>query len=146
MALDPMRAMRRTKNREAADAQNAARLAWSYGKATSTGWGEFRIPTMIEFDVSFVEEPFVSYSNYVSSDQLVDTRFPRCWAGVYRWNIVQGRWTGAWVYLVVETQGVQLTTTVVADPGYYIEHHFSFAGIALKDVPVNLLSVPPHRP
>ena len=142
--LDPKRQSRIERNLREAQDENGARLAWSYAKVSSTGWGEFRIPDMVRFSVSFVEEPFLTYGNYVDSNVLVDTRFPHALGGVYRWNTVVAadgslRWTGAWVYLVVETRGVQVTSVVPTDPNYQMEHHFTFAGIAIKDVPVQLL-------
>lgn len=118
--------------------ENSARGAWAWGTVTSKGWGEFAIKKVIDFGLTFVTDPIVSYGWVLGDDdKLVDGRFPRVDGGVTRWRKdKRGFYTGAYVMITVATVDPMImpTTDVSSDPGYSIEHHFTFYGTALKDI------------
>lgn len=131
--------LRLEESRRMAQAENTGRLAFAYGQASTTGWGELEIPSCIDFELTFIEMPYVAYGFAVDGESLVDTRFPRCSGGVSRWRQdTNGYYVGAWVFVTVETQSPYIATTEV-EPGYPIDHFFSFSGIALKNVSPYLL-------
>lgn len=122
--------------------ENSPRLAQAWATFRTTGWGEKAFADCYEFDLTFAERPYVSYGSVVLSstltdvdEVLIDTRFPRCWGGVFQWKQnARGFYTGAWCYTIVETQ----TPFIVAqydEPGYTIQHHFQFSGLGIKDLP-----------
>ena len=118
--------------------ENSARLAQAFAMYDSTGWGEFTVQAVFDFGLTFVEEPVVAYCYALDGDTLVDTRFPRAWGGVYKWKLdSKGFYTGAWVFFVVETRSSFIETSA-AEPGYEINHYFTFTGIAYKDLPTYL--------
>jgi hypothetical protein len=140
MSFNPYVEFDRNRSRRDATNENAGRMAWAYGEGHSTGWGEKEIPEIIDFELKFIEIPFVSYSFALDGDTLVDTRFPRCSGGVSRWvQDPNGYYIGAYVFITVDTQSPYIPTTVV-DPGYEIDHFWTFAGIALKNVSPYLLN------
>lgn len=124
--------------------ENSARGAWAWGTATTNGWGELLFPKPIRFGLTFVTPPFVSYSWVMhDDDDLVDNRFPRCSGGVARWmQDKRDFYTGAYVMVTVATADPLLgalsldkaETTYLTDPGYGIDHHFTFFGLAIKDI------------
>lgn len=120
--------------------ENTSRLATCQLSFHTHGWGEFKLPAVSYFTSTFIERPFVATAVSLDGDKLVDTRFPRVSAGVYRWlQDAKGYYTGAWVYFVVDTQSPFITTTVTGDPGYDLIHDFQFTGIAIKALPSHLL-------
>lgn len=119
--------------------ENSTRLAQAFAHFTTTGWGEWTIPHVVRFDCTFVEKPTVAHGYAIEDEDLVDTRFPRGWGGVYRWQQnYKGFYTGAWVFFIVETQSLTIDT-FEDEPGYTLTHFFHFTGMALKDVPAHLL-------
>lgn len=116
-------------------AENSARQASVWVTAISTGWGEFVLEDEIDFGVTFVEPPMVGYGMVADqSTDLVETRYPKAHGGVYRWKTDDnGHCIGATVFVVVDTMSPELEPAV-EDPGYQLEHHFHFSGIALKDI------------
>ena len=126
---------------------------------TTTGWGEFEAPDAQYFTTTFVKRPSVAHSFSIDGDTLVDGRFPRVTAGVQKWlQDERGFYTGAWLFFVIETMGMQFQPTYVlptdsdgmvgtvsvpypipADPNYTIIHDFTFTGIAMKAIPAHLL-------
>ena len=127
--------------------ENSARLARSYGTHVTTGWGEMVVNTPILFGCTFLAAPAVTAGLVVDSSgtggdddadgPLVAGRFPRVQAGVWRWvTDINGHYTGAYVFFVVETVGYQMTGGVMpatSDPGYHLTHHLLFEGISYKD-------------
>lgn len=139
--FDPWLAIRQHEGRVQATRENTARIASAYAFFDSHGWGEFAFPVMFDFGLTFIEQPCVGYAYALDGDQLVDLRFPRSHGGVYRWRKdVRGYYTGAWCFVVVETRSPHNIANVPAlDPGYDLDHSFTFTGIALKDLPSDLL-------
>lgn len=139
--------------------ENTARYASSYVSFKTTGWGEFLSPTAEYFTTTFTKRPSVSHSLSLDGDSLVEGRYPRVTAGVHQWlQNERGFYTGAWLFFVVETVGLQSLRTYVlptseservglasvpvpipADPNYEIIHDFTFTGIAMKAIPSYVL-------
>lgn len=137
--MDPFLALEQRRSRVAQDQENSARLAQTYATYTTTGWGEFKDPNVIDFNCTFLVEPCVSHGYSTNGDLLVSTRFPRAWGFVHQWKQDhRGYYTGCWVATIVETQSF-LIATAAAEPGYSIDHTFVFTGLALKDLPTHLL-------
>lgn len=89
---------------------------------STSGIGQVAYEDPINFGVAFIKEPSVAYGCYVD-EGAVDTEFPVCSGGVYRWiRDEQGSYTGACVYVVV--QGIDVP----------VEHHFGFQEMAVKYV------------
>jgi hypothetical protein len=122
--------------------ENTPRLAQAWATFRTTGWGEKSFEDCYEFDLTFAERPYVSYGNVILSsaltdveEVLIDTRFPRCWGGVFYWKQnARGFYTGAWCYTVVETASPFIVAEY-EEPGYTIQHHFQFSGLGIKDLP-----------
>lgn len=141
---------------ESTQRENSARLAKSYAHWTTKGTGEFMVPTVFRFDVTFVQKPIFTYgAELIYPDDPVPGKYPRTHAGVYEWlrgnppGNVDGDndddpnddlmyYTGAWVYFVVDIIGGGLTYKP-PQPSYGICHHMAFEGIAIKDLPAHLL-------
>lgn len=129
-------------------AENSSRLAQSYAVFDTTGWGEVAFDQCFLFDLTFIEPPVIAYGFGVglvggaemNNDQLVDTRFPRCSGGVYRYKTdKRGFYLGAYCFVTVDTKS-PFIPTAMPEPNYQISHWFTFTGIALKDLPADLLN------
>jgi hypothetical protein len=139
--------------------ENSARYASAYVSYRTTGWGEFMAPDCQRFTTTFVKRPSVSHSCSLDGDELVDGRYPRITAGVHKWlQDDRGFYTGAWLFFVIETMGLQsqqvfvqnadadntvglvaVPHPIAADPNYDIVHDFTFTGVAMKAIPAHLL-------
>lgn len=114
--------------------ENSARLAWAWGTATTTGAGQKPFEKIINFGLAFTEKPHFSYgyellnrTDFEDDDGGNDLPVPRSTGCVYMWRVDgRGLYTGAHV-----------AVNIVSDKAIQIEHHFSFAGIAIKDLIVN---------
>jgi hypothetical protein len=130
--------------------ENTPRLAVAWADFKTTGWGEKSFEKCYNFDLTFAERPFVAHGYYVIKNKdpdidevLWDGRFPRAWGGVYQWRQnSRGFYTGAWVFTVVESASPFIPTTY-PDPEYVIQHHFTFQGLGIKDLPDYQLDEPP---
>lgn len=125
--------------------ENAARGAWAWGTAHSTGWGEVVIKKPIMFGLTFVTVPFVSYGFELENDnQLEDDRFPRCSGGVVRWvKDKRDFYLGAHVMVTVATADpIQAAVSLHNEERVYVDtqldyditHHFTFFGLGIKDI------------
>ena len=141
MAVDPgFRALEQRRAHLDAIRENSSRLATCQATFTTHGWGEMKLPDVAYFSGSFIDRPSVSTGFAIDGDALVPTRFPRVSAGVYKWlQDRSGFYTGAWVFIVVDTQSPFIATTVATDPGYDLIHDFTFTGVATKALPAHLL-------
>ncbi len=108
--------------------ENAARQAFSWGTFDSTGFGELPYPEQLDFGVTFIHEPYVSYGFSVEQAAALD-ELPTSAGGVFKWRQDgRGFYVGAHVYVVVDS----FSHTYAVDPR--LVHHFSFTGIAIKDI------------
>lgn len=111
--------------------QNTSRLAQSYNNVTTKGGGMLRLPDVISFNCTFVEQPVVSYGHIVTAG-LAEGDYPLVSAGVYQFQTdKRGFYLGAWVYVNIQ----------VVDAFPTIQHDFMFTGIAMKDLPEYLLDL-----
>jgi hypothetical protein len=143
MAFNPWRALQAHEARVRQVVGNSARLATAVGFIDTNGWGEFQNEDVIEFGVTYIEEPAMSYGYAIDGDDLVDLRFPRAWGGVYAWDRdTRGFYTGAYVFLIVDTKSVEDIADVPTEiPSYHLNHYFTFSGIAMKTLPDDLLNL-----
>jgi hypothetical protein len=125
--------------------ENSGRIAEAFARFTSTGQGSIEFGDRVEFDVTFVEEPFMSYGAYIDLDKLDDLlgnepgsltpEMPITSGFVTDWDRDdRGFYVGAWV-------GVRVWFPYEANtwPDIEVEmvHHYTFKAIAIKDVPHN---------
>lgn len=137
MARETFGAQRRARDGDRQQDENRSRLAWSFKRLNSSGWGELRFAKRIDFDVVYIEEPFMSHGFYLEGDDLVVGRFPRVTAFVTEYDQdPAGNYTGAWVAVVIDTAGVQSGVPPVPEPNYTMTHYFTFSGVALKVAPL----------
>lgn len=126
-------------------AENAARLAQAYWKFDSTGQGAIEFGDRVDFGLTFIEEPFVSFGAQLDLDALGDLlvtdpsetpKMPMVSGFVTAWDQDdRGFYVGAWcaVHVFFPTY-----TAVAADVAVEMSHHFTFTAIAIKDVPIDV--------
>jgi hypothetical protein len=125
--------------------ENRARLAQAYGSASTTGQGTIQLPDVIDFNTAFIEKPYVSYCAVVDPDALADAfglddpdivPMPNCSGFVVHWDQDERDfYVGAWVAVKVVFDYYDLVAIDALPP---VEHHFTFAAVAMKDIPVDL--------
>lgn len=124
--------------------ENRARLAQAYGSVVTTGIGTTQIQDPILFDTTFIERPFISGAPLVDPEALGDALgydpdvvpMPHCTVFVTHWDQDERDfYIGAWVAVKV-TFDIFDAVDFTAQP--VIEHHVTFHGIAMKDIPVDL--------
>lgn len=125
--------------------ENRARLAQSYVVYTSTGQGSLRFRRPFSFGLTFVEEPRMSYGCVIDIDELGDKldveggevpTLPHSTGYVVDWDVDnRGFYVGASLAVRVTFPVEDLVpVTLKVD----IRHHFTFSGVAMKDVPVDV--------
>lgn len=126
-------------------AENSARLAFAYAKFETTGQGTIEFPKRAPFDLTFIEEPFFSYGHEINLDDWAELLgmdvddptvppLPVISAFVTEWDRDNNdMWVGAWLAVSVYFPNIS-TIIVPLDAQPYIQHHFTFQGIAMKDV------------
>jgi hypothetical protein len=139
---DPLQAQTDYRALVSQTRENSTRFAQAFGSFDTTGWGEVAFEDCFEFGLTFIEEPFPAYSFSVeleeNDDPLVDTRFPRCSGGIWKWKRnKRGFYVGAWCLVTVESQSAFITTAE-PEPDYPLRHFFTFSGKAMKDLPSHL--------
>lgn len=125
--------------------ENSGRHAIAYGSFVTTGSGEIVNPDPLVFNVPFVHKPAVSYSYYIDEEDLIDTRWPRCWGGVMGWELTSTEdvdlYVAATAFVIVETTSFEQVTDNLDEIIYSIEHFFTFNGVALKYVTTDFSSM-----
>lgn len=122
--------------------ENRARLASAYGVYTTTGQGSVQFKTMYEFGLTFVEQPRMHYGAVIDLDDLGDKLdhepgecppLPHCTGIVADWEVDhRGFYVGAWLAAKVSFPIEDLVPVTLQ---VEVTHHFTFSGIAMKDVP-----------
>lgn len=135
----------RRRERELQTRENSARLAHSSAVLTTTGLGTHHFEERVEFGVTFIEKPAVAYGSACDVDAVADaleledadeTPLPLAAGYVVAWDQDERDfYIGCWVSVKV---GFPWDDLIDADVQPTIEHHFTFAAIALKDVPPDL--------
>ena len=131
----------RRRERANQTSENSARLAQAYATFTTDGQGTIQYEHEVEFGLTFIEEPVVSYGAFCDVDDLAelqgvedtdDVRLPLLSGYVVNWNVDdRGFYVGCWVGVRVYFPPGE------ADPGLkpQIDHHFTISGMAMKDIP-----------
>lgn len=139
--------------------ENSARLAMVWGSSTTTGSGSILFEDAIEFGITFIEQPMVSYGTVLlNPDAVMDLAnavLPLATGMVVEWvRDANDFWVGAHVALSVQLpmpetppDDTEMTFEAYADGisaaalsyattanAIQMEHHFTFAGTAMKDV------------
>lgn len=129
-------AQRVYEGRRETQAENRSRLSHSYKKIITYGWGEIRVKVRIDFDVVYIEMPFMAHGAYIDGETLVEDRFARISAYVTDFDTnPAGNYTGCWVAITVDTMGPAIPPAA-PEPEYEIMHFFTFSGVALKNAPL----------
>lgn len=138
--------------RRAADArnrENRARLAQVGARFTQTGEGSIEFEDAVDFGLTFVEEPYVITGHIIDIEGLRlnddDTPdLPQVSSYVVEWDRDdRGFYVGAWcagvvTYPVVDAGTVDGAAAQVARAQTIVRHLFTFAAIAIKDVPLDV--------
>lgn len=123
--------------------ENRAREAKAFAKFESYAQGPLEFEQPIDFGLTFVDEPFITYGSQLDLDELGETlgvepgdtpTLPLTIGYVTEWDRDErGFYLGAWTAVRVwfPTQDAVPTETEV-----HVYHHFTFAAVAIKDVPV----------
>lgn len=124
--------------------ENSARLATEYHKLESTGQGSLEYPDYLAFDITFVEEPYITYGCQIDLDELgelqltdptdptITPELPQATGFVTQWDQDdRDFYTGAWVAVAVNYPSGAIWDV-------HMMHHFTFTGIAMKDVPLDV--------
>lgn len=124
--------------------ENSARLALAFAKFESTGQGTVEFEERVDFGLTFIEKPYITYACEIDLDELANQVgstedetpvLPLVSGYVTEWDIDdRGFYTGAWMAAVVfDPSGVLPTDVQIV-----IDHHFTFTAIAIKDVPLDV--------
>lgn len=136
--------------------ENAARLATVQSRYFTEGQGSVEFAERVDFDCTFVEEPFLSYGARIDLDALAnllnlgpeaDVPMPLTAGYVTEWDrderdFYVGAWVGVRVHFPLVLVLGSPTTPPAPEPEVpattpvEVTHYFSFAGIAMKDVPL----------
>lgn len=113
-------------------AENSGRLAFAYGQSTTTGSGQLVHPEQIDFGCTFVERPMFSYGFVVIETEVAfdddAAYFPASSGFVFEYQQDErGLYIGAHVGVRVD-----------AGDNDVLEHHFTFQGIAIKDLAIRV--------
>ena len=128
--------------------ENSARLASAFAKFETTGQGFVEFKDVIDFGCTFTEEPYPAYGSRVDLEALEDLLqqeavvdkapppVPITSGVVTEWDqddkgYYIGAWVGVRVFFPYE-DAVPLDLDVPA------EHYFTFTGVAIKDVPIDV--------
>lgn len=125
--------------------ENAARLAQEFHKFQSLGQGFIEYEDVAEFDITMIEEPYVTYGAGLDLDALAEQQnldpgvepvIPLTMGVVTEWDRDErGFYVGAWVGVRVHFPPGDAIT---ADLAVEVMHYFTFTGIGIKDVPVDV--------
>lgn len=125
--------------------ENSARPAESYAKFETFGQGFIEFEERVDFGLTFIEEPYVSYGAKMDLDELgellgldaaVTPPVPMTTGMVTDWDLDdRGFYVGAWVGVRTYFPPVD---AVASDLDVHIYHHFIFTAIAIKDIPLDV--------
>ncbi len=125
--------------------ENSGRLAQAFAKFHSVGQGSIEFGRRVDFDLTFIEEPYVTYGAQIDLDELGELLatpvadpppLPSASGFVTEWDIDErGFYTGCWCAVSVY---FPTTLAVPVDAKVDMFHHFTFTAIAIKDVPVDV--------
>lgn len=137
------------------DAANKGGPAAAFCHVITRGEGSFSFARRIDFGLTFIEEPFMSFGSKIDIDDVIDAGFeelggagsstsgtqnipklPQCTGYVTDYDRDDhGNYVGAWVAVMV-TYPYILGSSVAGDP-VPIRHFFTFQAVAIKDLSDN---------
>lgn len=140
MTTDDLELRRRE---DARHAENRARLAMAFAEFDSTGQGTVEFGEVADFGVTFLEKPSVSTGVEIDVDELAElldlddeanVPMPHVTAYVVDWDLDdKGFYVGAYVAATVSFPDPSVSVEVPVA----LVHHFTFAGTAIKDIPID---------
>lgn len=125
--------------------ENRARLAQAYADFTTNGQGSIEFGKRIDFGLTFIERPYVSYGAELDIEALEDLvgkdsednlvpPLPLTMGYVTEWDRDdRDFYIGCWVAARINFPVTPYVDVKVAVP---VVHHFTFAAIAYKDIPL----------
>lgn len=132
----------RRREREQQTRENSARLAQAYAVFRTTGQGTQQWSERVDFGLTFIEKPVISYASSVDIDELADLMgledtlsvpLPTCAGFVVTWDQDERDfYTGCWVAVRVAFPSLDFVDPTLMPE---VEHHFTFAAIGMKDIP-----------
>jgi hypothetical protein len=121
--------------------ENRGRLAFTFARFRSEGEGSKEFGAAVQFDTTYIERPTVSYCSEVDLDAFEDALglgvreeapLPACSGFVTAWDVdSRGLYVGAWCAISVQFPD---WAVIPEDVDVELYHHFTFAGVAIKDV------------
>lgn len=131
----------RRESRLSQHRENASRQAQSFATLNTNGKGDIQLATVVPFDCTFIETPTVAHGFRIDGDTFYDGQaLPRVTGGVWKWQRDRrGFYVGAYVFFTVDLP----PQSPVVPPKTYpaVTHNFTFAGIAMKDLPDYLIGL-----
>lgn len=127
----PYEDLRYASARRADMLENSARLARSFGTYQLSGAGEYVLDKHFEFGLTFMEEPIFTFGSAfdLTSPDLEINNLPRVFAITHDWVLDDNDYyTGAYVAFAIDLPDTYY------DPGYIINVHMTWEGLAYKDV------------
>lgn len=126
--------------------ENSARVAESFARFRSSGQGSIEFPERVDFGLTFIEEPYMSFGTFLDTDDLDDKLaneqgtstppMPIVSGFVTDWDRDErGFYVGAWVGVRV---WFPYESNVSPDLEVEMFHHYSFKAVAMKDIPVDI--------
>lgn len=137
MAHDPLNARLADQQRHR---ENRARLAHASARFDTSGQGTVEFDECIDFGLTFTERPFIQTGWQIDLDQArdafglgpnEDVKLPQVTGYVTDWDKTdRDHYVGCWVAV-----SVLFSVEYPVDAQVKIFHDFTFAAIALKDIP-----------
>lgn len=125
--------------------ENSARMAQSYAVFKTTGQGTMQYEERVDFGLTFIEKPIVSYASGCDVDDLSDILgiedsdevvLPICAGYVTHWDQDdRDFYAGCWVAVRVNFPSLDMIDPTLMPE---VEHHFTFSAIGMKDVPYEI--------
>jgi hypothetical protein len=123
--------------------ENSARGAQAFAVFTATGQGSVEFPDVVDFGLTFVDQPMVSVGVVIDADELrdaleldedADLPIPVITGFVTDWDRDdRDYYTGAWCAASVYFPPAYLIPTEL-EPSF--DMHFTFTATAIKDIPL----------
>lgn len=124
--------------------ENSGRMAEAFARFRSVGQGSIEFPDRVDFGLTFIEEPYMSFGSFVDTDALdellgdtsgnLPPQLPLCSGYVTDWDRDdRGFYVGAWVGVRV---WFPYEAGVWPDAEVEMFHHYTFKAVAIKDVPL----------
>lgn len=122
--------------------ENSARMAQAYAVFETTGQGTQQFEDRIDFGLTFIEKPVVSYASSIDVEALADllgiedeteTPLPNTSGFVTHWDQDERDfYVGCWVAVRVNFPFYDYVDPELQPD---VEHHFTFSAVGMKDIP-----------